>query len=124
RIISKREIQIEDPVIREKLGNIRFCSITFRLFKIQGLEDLCEDYGHIAVYKGGLAESPHSFKLDGGHIFEKNRPERVCGNTALMLSKTRFADYFKVLGSFEEHFGLFPGCGNQDDFLEKDTPCC
>jgi hypothetical protein len=29
-----------------------------------------------------------------------------------MLSKTRFKKYFHVLGSFEEHFGVFENCSN------------
>jgi len=38
-------------------------------------------------------------------VFDKNKLERVCGNTALMLSERRFKGYFNVLGSFKEHFG-------------------
>lgn len=36
------------------VSNIRFYSITFRLFKLPGLlEPDCEDYGQIAIYKVG-----------------------------------------------------------------------
>ena len=111
RIISKRVVDIKDGEIKSLVGNITFYSITYRLWKIPGLEDACEDYGHIAVYKGGVEESPFKFMLDGTHVFEKDKPERVCGNTALMLSDTRFRDYFHVIGTFERHFGLLAGCG-------------
>lgn len=107
RIVTKRIVEIRNREIEEMIGNIRFYSITYRLWKINGLEDACEDYGHIAIYKGGIPESPHRFILDENHVFEKDRPERVCGNTALMLSKTRFKDYFEIIGNFERHFGLF-----------------
>ena len=68
--------------------------------------------------KAALTEAPFKFQLDGSHVFEKNKPEKVCGNTARMLSETRFKDYFQVIGSFEEHFGEFSDCGNS---TESDT---
>lgn len=38
--------------MQDAVGNIRFYSITFRLFKLPGLlEPDCEDYGQVAVYK-------------------------------------------------------------------------
>lgn len=127
RIVSIRPVEIENEEIKALIGNIRFYSIIYRLWKIRGLEDACEDYGHIAIYKGGIAESPDKFVLDNKHVFEKDRFERVCGNTALMLSKTRFKDYFNVIGSFEKHFGSFSGLtmvasGNEEVFSKES--CC
>lgn len=129
RIVSMRTVDIKDDGIKNLIGNVRFYSITYRLWKIDGLEDACEDYGHIAIYKGGIKESPFEFVLDDGHVFEKGRPERVCGNTALMLSKTRFKDYFEVIGSFERHFGPFAGCKTTHTDIEEDRgikgcSCC
>ena len=83
----------------------------------------------MATYEGGIPQSPHAFKLDGHHVFERNKPERVCGNTALMLSETRFNKYFNVLGTFNEHFGQFKACGTttpegKDDLAPSDTESC
>lgn len=126
RVFSKRKIEIKNPQVISRTGNINFCSVTYRLWKIKKLEDACEDYGHVAVYKGSIAESPFSFKLDDGHIFYKDKPERICGNTALMLSGTRLAKHFEVLGSFKQHFGLFENCGKiaQDDPAPSAGGCC
>lgn len=125
RIVSARPLAVENEDIRTRVGNIRFYAITYRLWKIAGLEDACEDYGHTAVYLGGIAESPNEFALDNGHVFEKNRPERICGNTALMLSQTRFKDYFEVSGSFKEHFGSFTDCGATGrDKQSGPSDCC
>ena len=121
REISSHEISINSE-IKKLTGNARFHSITYRLWKLENLEERCEDYGHVAVYRGGLEESPFSFSLDGGHVFEKNRPERVCGNTALMVSKTRFAPYFNVTGSFEEHFGDFETCSTSASAASGEAP--
>ncbi len=115
RIVSKREVGINNTEIKKLIGNIKFYSITYRLWKLKGLEDACEDFGHIAIYKGGIEESPFKFDLDGSHVFYRNMPEKVCGNTALMLSKTRFGSYFQIIGSFDEHFGEFKDCSNMDN---------
>jgi ubiquinone/menaquinone biosynthesis C-methylase UbiE len=112
RIVSKRVVEIKNEEIQGLVENITFYSITYRLWKINELENACEDYGHIAIYRGGIPESPFKFMLDATHIFEKDKPERVCGNTALMLSETRFREHFEVIGSFETHFGLFANCGS------------
>ncbi len=127
RIVSKRAIDINNKEIQSLVGNIDFSSITYRLWKLEGLEDACEDYGHIAVYTGQIPDSPFKFELDGAHVFYKNKPERICSNTALMLSQTRFEKYFQVLGSFKEHFGAFEDCSNvgQNSKTEQqNSNCC
>jgi radical SAM/Cys-rich protein len=130
RVVSKRVVDIKNEEIQRLVENVTFYSTTYRLWKIKGLEDACEDFGHIAIYRGGIPESPFKFMLDSTHIFEKDRPERVCGNTALMLSDTRFKDYFDIIGSFKKHLGLFVGCGttasliNQDCGNSEGGSCC
>jgi radical SAM/Cys-rich protein len=111
RVVSRRLIDISNEQVRDLIGNIRFSSITYRLWKIDGLEDACEDFGHIAVYRGGVPESPFAFELDADHLFEQHRPEKVCGNTALMLSRTRLRNFFEITGGFENHLGAFKDCG-------------
>lgn len=107
RIVSRKLINIQNPQIKDMIGNIQFYSITYRLWKLENLEDACEDYGHIAIYNGQLSQSPFEFELDDKHLLYKNKPERVCGNTAIMLSDTRFKKYFQIIGNFKEHFGAF-----------------
>lgn len=129
RVVSKRVVDIKNEEIQKLIDNVTFYSITYRLWKIEGLEDACEDFGHIAIYKGGIPESPYKFMLDSMHIFEKDRPERVCGNTALMLSVTRLRDYFEVIGSFDKHLGVFAGCATTSSASNQNSPsegcfCC
>ncbi len=107
RIVSKRVIDITNRKIKSMVRDIAFYSITYRLWKLKELEEGCEDYGHLAVYKGGIPHSPSLFVLDASHLFERNRHVKVCGNTALILSKTRLRDYFHVEGSFTVHLGKF-----------------
>ena len=109
RVISSTEIVSHDEDVKEKIGKARFYSITIRAFKLP-LEDRCEDYGQVAYYLGGIPNSPHAFYLDDHHLLEKGRPFPVCSNSASMLMNTRFKPYFKIVGTTETHFGLFP-CG-------------
>jgi arsenite methyltransferase len=109
RMISKRKLTLNHPEIEKKCGKIGFYSMTLRAFKLD-LEDRCEDYGQVAYYLGTLTESPHFFYLDDHHTFEVGKPVPVCSNTAEMLTKTRYAQHFKVIGDLTQHFGLFD-CG-------------
>jgi len=61
----------------------------------------------------------HSF-LDEGHAFITDIASPVCGNTADMLGKTRFAKYFKV-GERGQHKGLFDCSGTNS---KCDTGSC
>jgi arsenite methyltransferase len=107
RVVSGAPITTFSPEVRAKIGNIDFHSITVRAFKIETLEDKCEDYGQIAYYLGTLPEAPNRFVLDDHHTFETNRPLAVCSNTASMLAATRFKGHFRIVGDTSTHFGLF-----------------
>ena len=78
----------------------------------------------MAIYRGGIEDSEFKFKLDAGHVFERNKAERVCGNTAKMLADTRFAKYFDVIGSFDEHFGAYEDCITSTASDEKNKEGC
>ncbi len=115
RVVSMSPLDIEDEAIAKKLGPIPFYSMTIRAFKLP-LEDRCEDYGQTATYQGNLAESPAAFALDQHHLFEAGKVIPVCSNTAAMLSATRYAPYFRIVGDCSTHFGLFD-C-HHDEALE------
>ncbi len=110
RITASRPIAVADRELAAKTGQIRFFSRTVRAFKLGSLEDICEDYGQVAVYKGTIPEYPHAFPLDNHHTFVAGKPMLVCGNTAAMVQETRFGQYFTVSGGRLVHYGLFP-CG-------------
>ena len=121
RIVSTKEIEITDDEVKKLVGKTKFYSITYRLWKIDGLDYQCEDYGQFAIYKGGIAESEDEFLLDSNHLFEKGRPEHVCKNTADMLSKTRYKEYFEIVGNTQTHFGEFKGCATLATEYEKES---
>jgi hypothetical protein len=107
---------------------VEFYSMTIRAFKLDDLEDICEDYGQVAVYLGTVAEAPHYFTLDDHHVFIKGKPELICGNTASMLSKTRLSRHFKITGDRNYHYGPFD-CNSTFSKMDEGNPttrgaCC
>lgn len=111
RLVEDRRLAITDPNLAERVGNLRFYSATYRLFKLDGLESACEDYGQAVIYRGTIPWHAHRFVLDKHHDIPTGKVFSVCGNTWRMLHDTRFAPHFEFIGTFDRHFGLFEGCG-------------
>ena len=111
RLVEDRPIEVSDARLVARVEPIRFFSATWRLFKLQGLEDACEDHGQAVVYRGSIATCPARFVLDKHHHIEAGRVFAVCGNTLRMLSESRFRPHFDFIGDFSRHYGLFAGCG-------------
>jgi len=111
RVVESRPLLVSNPRLEKMLAGFNFYSVTYRLFKISDLEPHCEDYGHAITYKGNLPESQDFFKLDDHHVFLKNKVTPVCGNSYKMLNDTRYKDFFDFHGNFDQHFGIFEGCG-------------
>ncbi|MBI4005823.1 MAG: methyltransferase domain-containing protein [Gammaproteobacteria bacterium] len=128
RLVKDRPVQIENPELAEKTGAIKFHSATYRLFKLDGLEPACEDYGQAVIYKGTIDQQPHEFKLDKHHILPAGKVFPVCGNTWRMLADTRFKDHFEFIGNWNTHYGIFKGCGLSVPFTTErtntGTGCC
>lgn len=116
RLVTSRPLEITDTGVLAKVGATRFYSATYRLFKLDGLEPACEDYGQAVIYKGGISEAPDVFHLDGHHAIERGRVFPVCGNTWRMLRETRFAPHFTFIGDFSTHYGILPNCGSAIPF--------
>ncbi|MCE2746027.1 MAG: methyltransferase domain-containing protein [Burkholderiales bacterium] len=112
RLVEDRPLDITDERLSKLVGQTRFYSATYRLFKLEGLETACEDYGQAVIYKGSSENQPHAFLLDKHHLIETGKVFPVCGNTYKMLHDTRFKEHFDFIGDFSRHFGVFEGCGS------------
>ncbi|HHS95883.1 MAG TPA: methyltransferase domain-containing protein [Phaeodactylibacter sp.] len=127
RTVDARSLSVENEALQNKLGAIKFFSVTYRLFKIEGLEEDCEDYGQAIKYLGSIQNASHAFDLDNHHHFPTGKVMPVCGNTYLMLKKTRFAKHFEFYGNFDTHYGIYEGCGGTMPFKEDgwdSESCC
>ena len=129
RLVTDRPLGIDDPEIARTLDGISFHAATYRLFKLDGLEARCEDYGQAVRYRGTVAGAERAFVLDGHHRIETGRVFPVCGNTWKMLHDTRFAPHFEFHGDRSTHYGIFAGCGTASPFTAAAAPtaaggCC
>ncbi len=129
RVVKNSPITIENNEVSEKVGDIKFFSVTYRLFKLDNLESDCEDYGQAVVYKGTIDGQASSFDLDDHHNFPTGKFASVCGNTYMMLKDTRLADHFDFYGNFDTHYGIYEGCGGNMPFsveggFEDGAACC
>lgn len=111
RLVEDRPLGIGSEEVAAKLEGIGFYSATYRLFKLEGLEPECEDYGQAVVYKGTIKGSERVMTLDKHHVIEAGRVFPVCGNSWKMLAESRLAPHFDFIGDFSRHYGIFPGCG-------------
>lgn len=124
RLVKSNLITIKNKELEEKVGDIKFYSATYRLFKLPGiLESDCEDYGQAVIYKGTIPQHNSSWNLDNHHKIIAGKIFTVCGNTWNMLNCTRFKDHFEFVGNFNTHYGIFDGCGTGIPF-ENGGSCC
>ena len=121
RLVKSRPLEIENAKLQDKLGDRRFFSATYRLFKIDELEPACEDYGQAVCYKGTIEHHQDAFVLDEHHVIETGKMFPVCGNTYRMLNDTRFTEHFEFFGDWSNHFGIFEGCGTAMPFSLSGT---
>lgn len=127
RLVADRPLTVGDPQVELAVAPIQFFSATWRLFKIDGLETACEDYGQAVRYRGGVAGFEAAFVLDKHHTFEIGRITPVCGNTWRMLQESRFGWHFEYFGDFSRHLGIFRGCGTDLPFstsTDNAAACC
>ncbi|MFQ5635685.1 MAG: methyltransferase domain-containing protein [Gammaproteobacteria bacterium] len=131
RLVTDRPLAVEDAELAARVGDIRFYSATYRLFKLAELERGNEDYGQSVRYRGSAPHHPDRFTFDKYHVFETGRSTPVSGNTACMLAASRLAPHFEVSGDTRHHRGPFVGpvqaCGTAMPFdagAPAGTGCC
>lgn len=129
RLVSDHPIEVTDSLLKQSIGEIQFYSATYRLFKIIGLEDSCEDHGQAVIYHGTIENLPHTFTLDKHHQIASHKVFPVCGNTFRMLNESRFKNDFTFIGDFDHHYGIFEGCGSSIPYsteirINSSQSCC
>lgn len=130
RLAEDRPLGIDNPELAERLGPISFYSATYRLFKIDTLEPACEDYGQAVIYLGDIEDQEHRYSFDKHHVISTGKVFPVCGNTYRMLNESRLSPHFQFIGNWDQHFGIFEGCGSELPYSvtqssdEPKSSCC
>jgi arsenite methyltransferase len=86
------------------LATLKFNYSIHRTFKITSLVETMEDYDQCAMYKGTIWGYPSVFALDNQNIFIADTQTHISGNTADILTKTRYSQHFEV-----SHAGVHKG---------------
>jgi len=94
---------------RDVVEMIHFYSVTYKGFKV-AMEEKCEDYGQVAVYKGNMLGRPAAYALDLNHFFPAGSAVRICKNTADIIKQSRLNPFFHVSDEIS-HLGLFDCAG-------------
>ncbi|KAK9765730.1 hypothetical protein K7432_005717 [Basidiobolus ranarum] len=123
RMLSKSPIEVKDPELLTLVGDVKFYSITYRLFKISTLESSRKFHGHTATYLGTIPGHPDDYSLDGCTRLVKDQPTSVSGNSAEMLSKTWLSKYFKVEQNSENTVAPAPTSFKNDNCCGP-KKCC
>lgn len=128
RLVSSRAITIDNDELASKLGDIKFTSATYRLFKAEALEISPQNYGQTMTYLGTIENHGNQWAFDANTTFVKGQKVAVSGNTWHTLAQSRFAKHFEFSGNFEKHLGLFSVLPHQFDFInasdKASDSCC
>jgi hypothetical protein len=123
RLVSARPLEVTDPAIREALGDIRFVSATYRLFRLADRPG-AEDYGHRARYRGGLEGAEEALLLDHATRLPAGESVAVSAETAAILARSRLAPFVDVTAGDGVHRGPFPAGDPSPFALAKPAAGC
>ncbi|XP_006880243.1 PREDICTED: arsenite methyltransferase [Elephantulus edwardii] len=112
RLVTANLITIENKELERVLGDCRFVSATYRLFKLPktGPAERCQ-----VIYKGGITGHEKQLIFDANFTFKEGDTVDVDGETAAVLKNSRFAPAFLIRTIGE---GL-PPSGNCSAFKSK-----
>lgn len=107
RLAETDGVDVTDPALQAKLGDIGFCSATYRLFRAQQPDAAPENYGQQVVYQGTIPDHGERWALDTGTEFARGEAVAICRNTFELLQQTRFAPHFEYIDAEGVHLGAF-----------------
>jgi SAM-dependent methyltransferase len=116
RLVDARPLAIDDAQVAEKVAPARFCSATYRLFKVDGLDPGAEDYGQTVTYRGDLPGGQDSWSLDQGRRFPTAQAVAVSSNTYHILQASRFRRHFAFDAGSGVHRGPFADARHPSPF--------
>ncbi|KAG7223836.1 hypothetical protein INR49_026519 [Caranx melampygus] len=125
RLVTASVITVDNKELQDVLGDFKFVSATYRLFKIpKGNTKACQ-----VIYNGGITGVEDNFQFDCQYTFKADAVVDVDGEVASILTNSRFAEdfTFQPPGGSYEPCGVKPKAKTVDPFelalqLEKQGP--
>ncbi|XP_072513353.1 arsenite methyltransferase [Salminus brasiliensis] len=91
RLVTASVISIGNEELEGLLGDYRFVSATYRLFK---LPKTSEKKRCLVIYDGNITGSEEKFEFDAQYTFKVNEVMEVDGDMANILKNSRFSEEF------------------------------
>lgn len=107
---SKALCKNAPKIVRKELKRAKLYYGCLRTFKLDDLEDSCENYKLVVTYNGSAPGHEQFFDLDDTHRFFVDSELEVCGNTFAFCTETRFAKFFDKEGTRDFHYGIYDYC--------------
>ncbi|KAJ1957571.1 Dicer-like protein 1 [Linderina pennispora] len=98
RILAISHIEVHDAELKALVKNIKFYSITYRLFKVAENDQKEIARGQTATYLGTIAGHEDKYELDVDNVFARSVPVKVSANTAEILAKSWLSPFFAIEG--------------------------
>lgn len=114
RLVTAAIITVDNKELQDVLGDFKFVSATYRLFKVpKGSDKTCQ-----TIYNGGITGAESSFQFDCHYTFKANEVVEVDAEVATILTHSRFADNFTCQppGGTSTTCGAKPKAGIVDPF--------
>jgi arsenite methyltransferase len=100
RVVRADPMPIVDEDIKSKIGQVKYSSVTYRLFKkLHKLDETQSDSADLSAqvkYNGGIRGCEESFTFDQISIFKKGEVSVVDSEIRDILAISRFAPFFEV----------------------------
>ncbi|XP_050394612.1 arsenite methyltransferase isoform X2 [Patella vulgata] len=93
RLVEVAPVPICNKQYKDLLGDARFLSATYRLFKLPDKTSTSA----ILQYQGDIPGCESAFRLDVRNIFKKGELRPVDGTVATIITTSRFKDNFKII---------------------------
>ncbi|KAM6184788.1 arsenite methyltransferase [Rhynchocyon petersi] len=93
RLVTADLITIENKELEKVLGNCRFVSATYRLFKLPKTGSAKR---YQVIYNGGITGCKKELIFDANFTFKEGEVVEVDGETAAVLKNSRFAQEFLI----------------------------
>uniref|UniRef100_A0A9L0SZY0 Arsenite methyltransferase n=1 Tax=Equus caballus TaxID=9796 RepID=A0A9L0SZY0_HORSE len=114
RLVTASLITVQNKEVERVIGNCRFVSATFRLFKLLKTEPAkrCQ-----VIYNGGITGHKKELIFDANFTFKEGEIVEVDEETAAILKNSRFAQDFLITPIGEK----LPTCGGCSALESKDV---
>uniref|UniRef100_A0A3B3Y646 Arsenite methyltransferase n=1 Tax=Poecilia mexicana TaxID=48701 RepID=A0A3B3Y646_9TELE len=93
RLVSASHIEVHNIQLKEKAGDIKYASGTYRLFKLLQKPGRS---GAAVTYKGTIPDFPDQLDFDSLHCFKKDVEVEVDTEMAAIIQVSRFSSDFTV----------------------------